>query len=237
MGILGNRDFQWVSKNSNSNCIKVGYYRMEQIREGVSGDGLNGNFWEEGQPPCIQSQLVCLHRWSAPNLLWQLVPVRDYPNAESMLAAIVFTPLLVNLESMTSRPNAAGQQKVSCMESWVGRALFYTFRSVCNQFCFQNGFPDLILGTKSSTFCNEEHHSQIAARIMRTLFTEMQSYLCFAWSVKMWICVLMIKANVIDKAITQRIAHLFKGDAYLGIWNVDREPLIPSSFTIKGVSK
>ncbi len=61
MGTSGNRDYQWASKNSYSNSIRVGYDRIEQIREGVSGDGLEGNFWEEGLPPYIQSQLECLH--------------------------------------------------------------------------------------------------------------------------------------------------------------------------------
>ncbi len=50
-------------------------------------------------------------RGSVHNLLWQLVPVRDYLNAERMLAATGFTPLLVNLESMTSKPNAGGGSK------------------------------------------------------------------------------------------------------------------------------
>ncbi len=56
MGTSGNRDCQWASKNSYSNSIRVGYNRVEQIREEVSG-----NFWEEELPPCIQSQLECLH--------------------------------------------------------------------------------------------------------------------------------------------------------------------------------
>ncbi len=60
LGASGNRDCQWASKNSYSNSIRVGYYRMDQIREGVSGDGLGGNFWEEGLPPCIHSQLEFL---------------------------------------------------------------------------------------------------------------------------------------------------------------------------------
>ncbi len=38
---------------------------------GVLGDGLEGNFWEEGLSPCIQSQLECLHGWSVQNRLWQ----------------------------------------------------------------------------------------------------------------------------------------------------------------------
>ncbi len=56
-----NRDCQWASKNNYSYSIRVGYDRVEQIREGVSGDGLEGNFWEEGLPSCIQSQLEYLH--------------------------------------------------------------------------------------------------------------------------------------------------------------------------------
>ncbi len=42
---------------------------------GSIGDGLEGNFWEEGLPLCMQSQLEYLHGWSVHNLLWQLVPV------------------------------------------------------------------------------------------------------------------------------------------------------------------
>ncbi len=74
------------------------------------GDGLEGNFWE-GLPLCVQSKLECLHRCSGHSILWQLVPVWDYSNAERMLAATGLTPLLVNLESMTSKPNAGGVSK------------------------------------------------------------------------------------------------------------------------------
>ncbi len=77
MGTSGNRDYQWASKRSCRYSIWVGYDRIERIREGVSG----------GLPPCIQSQLECLHGRNVLNLLWQLVPVRDYPNAERMLTA------------------------------------------------------------------------------------------------------------------------------------------------------
>ncbi len=98
---------------------------MEQIREGVSGDGLEGNFWEEGLPPFIQSQFECLHGWSAHNILWQLVPVRHHSNAKRMLTATGFTPLLVDLVSITSKPNAGGgQQRLSRMESREGCVLF-----------------------------------------------------------------------------------------------------------------
>ncbi len=36
---------------------------MEQVRgeEGVSGQGLEGPFWEEELPSCIQLQFECLH--------------------------------------------------------------------------------------------------------------------------------------------------------------------------------
>ncbi len=111
MGTSGKRDCQWVSKNSSSNSITLGYDRMEQIRRGGIGDGIEGNFWEEGLPPCIQSQLECLCGWSVHNLLWELVPLRDYANAERMLTAAGFTPLLVNLESMSVKPSAVGGNK------------------------------------------------------------------------------------------------------------------------------
>ncbi len=62
MGASGNRDCQWASKNSYRNCIRVGYDRVEQFREGELVDGLEGNFWEEGLPPRKPSQLECLHR-------------------------------------------------------------------------------------------------------------------------------------------------------------------------------
>ncbi len=75
---------------------------MEQIWEGVLGDGLEGYFREEGLPPGIKLQLECPQEWSVHNLLWQFVPVRGHSNAERMLT------LLVNLESITSKPNAGG---------------------------------------------------------------------------------------------------------------------------------
>ncbi len=91
---------------------------MEQTWEGVLGDGLEGNFGEAGLPSYNQSQLECLHGWSIHNLLWQFVPVRDHSNAERMLTATGFTPLLVNLESMTSKPNpCGGQQRLRRMET------------------------------------------------------------------------------------------------------------------------
>ncbi len=59
----------------------MGYDRVDQIREGVSGDGLEGNSWEEGLSPCIQSQLEYLHGWSVYNLLWHFCI--DLPSASS----------------------------------------------------------------------------------------------------------------------------------------------------------
>ncbi len=48
----------------------------------------------------------------------------DYSNAERMLAATGFTPLLINLESVLSRSNPGeGSKKLCRMESREGRAL------------------------------------------------------------------------------------------------------------------
>ncbi len=35
--------------------IAQGWDRVEKVREGVSGDGSEGDFKEEGLPPCIQT--------------------------------------------------------------------------------------------------------------------------------------------------------------------------------------
>ncbi len=70
------------------------------------GDGLQRNFWEEILPSCIQLKHECLHGCSDHNFLWQYVPVRDYSNAERMLATTSLIPLLV-----TSKPNAGGGSK------------------------------------------------------------------------------------------------------------------------------
>ncbi len=84
----------------------MGYDRVEQIRVGVLGDGLEGSLLEEGLPLCVLSKFECLHECSGHSTPWQLVPEGDYSNAERMLAATSLTPLLVNLQSMTSKPNA-----------------------------------------------------------------------------------------------------------------------------------
>ncbi len=70
------------------------------------GDGLEGNFLEEGLPLFVQSKFESLYGCSGHNILWQLIPVWDYSDAERMLATTSPTPLLVNLQSMTSKPNA-----------------------------------------------------------------------------------------------------------------------------------
>ncbi len=51
-------------------------------------------------------------------------PVRDYSNAERMLAATGFRPMFVNLESITSKPNAAGGGK-DCVAWKVENAVHY----------------------------------------------------------------------------------------------------------------
>ncbi len=60
---------------------------------------------------CVQSKLECLHECSGQNILWQLVPVWDYSDAERILATTSLTPLLVNLQSMISKPSAGGDTK------------------------------------------------------------------------------------------------------------------------------
>ncbi len=86
----------------------------------VVGNGLEGNFWEEGLPLCVQSKFECLYGCSGHKILWQAVPVREYSNAERMLATSL-TPLLVNLQSMTSKPNAGGGGK-GCVKGKVEKA-------------------------------------------------------------------------------------------------------------------
>ncbi len=80
---------------------------------------LEENFLEEGLPACIQSQLECLHLWSVHNHLWQFIPVRDHSNAERMLIATGFTPLLVILEGVTSKPNAGRGSKEKAVHYFV----------------------------------------------------------------------------------------------------------------------
>ncbi len=89
----------------------MGNDRLEQVWEVALGDGLEGNFWEEGLPLCVQSKFQFLRGCSGHNFLWQLVPVRDYSDAERMLVTTSPTPLLVNLQSMTSKPNVGRGSK------------------------------------------------------------------------------------------------------------------------------
>ncbi len=102
----------------------MGYDRVEQIWEGVLGDGLEGNFWEEGLPSCIQMKFECLNGFSGHNFLCQFVLVWDDSNAERMLTTTGLIPLLVNLESMTPKPNAGGGSK-DCVTSKVEAILHY----------------------------------------------------------------------------------------------------------------
>ncbi len=81
-----------------------------------------GDFWEEGLPLDVQSKFECLHGCSGHNFLWQLVPVRDYSNAERMLAATSLSPLLMNIQSMTSKPSAGGGGK-GCVKGKVEEAV------------------------------------------------------------------------------------------------------------------
>ncbi len=78
---------------------------MEQVREGISRDELEGNFREKGLPFYIQSPTK---RSQSPPVMF---PVRDYSNAERMLAAKGFTLPFVNLESITAKPRLDGRSK------------------------------------------------------------------------------------------------------------------------------
>ncbi len=84
---------------------------MRQVLWGTWWKGLKGKFREQGLPSCIQSRLKYFRRRSVHSLLWQFIPVRDYSNADFMFAATGFTPLLVNLESMTTKPRVGGSSK------------------------------------------------------------------------------------------------------------------------------
>ncbi len=97
---------------------------MDQIWEGVLEDGLEGNFWEEGLPSCIQTKFERLNGCSGHNFLCQFVLVWDDSNAERMLTTTGLIPLLVNLESMTPKPNAGGGSK-DCVTSKVEEILHY----------------------------------------------------------------------------------------------------------------
>ncbi len=103
--------------------------------EGVLRDGLEGNFWEEGLPFCVQSKLECLHGCSGHNILWQLVPARDYSNAERMLAVTSLNTAVgesskYDLEAQCGwgqqRPpfylTRVGRRLMSCMFSLDGEA-------------------------------------------------------------------------------------------------------------------
>ncbi len=99
---------------------------MNELLEKISEDALDGKFKEQGLPLCVRPQLEYIHRGSVQSPSWLFIPVRDYWDAERMLAATGFTPLFVNLESMTAKPKAVRVTK-------KGRALFCACRQrFCN---------------------------------------------------------------------------------------------------------
>ncbi len=69
----------------------------------------------------VQSKFEFLHGCSGHNILWQLVPVWDYSDAERMLATTSLTSLLV----MTSKPNAGGGSKDSV--TWKDEEAVHNF--------------------------------------------------------------------------------------------------------------
>ncbi len=50
--------------------------------------------------------------------------MRNYSNAERLLAVTGFTPLLVNLESMIAKPSA-GRGRINCVAWKVENAIYY----------------------------------------------------------------------------------------------------------------
>ncbi len=116
-----------MTKINCSNSVVDGLDRVEQVREGVSGDELVGDFWAEGLPSCTQSQPECLR---VHNLLCQLVPVLDYSNAERMLTATGFAPLLEKIENVTSKSKAGGGAAKSVTHGKLRkpRIFFCTYR-------------------------------------------------------------------------------------------------------------
>ncbi len=82
------------------------------------GDGLEGNFWEEGLPLCIQTKFECLHGCSGHNILWQFVPIWYYLDAERMLGTAVGESSKYDLEAQCG----LGQQRLRHMENRGGRA-------------------------------------------------------------------------------------------------------------------
>ncbi len=80
--------------------------------ETISGDGLEGNFREQGLPLNISTyEAFTISAW-------------DNLNSESMLVATGFAPLLVNLESMIAKPKACGGSK-NCVAWEVEKAMHY----------------------------------------------------------------------------------------------------------------
>ncbi len=71
---------------------------MNEILQKISKDELEGNTREKGLLSFTQSELeyLCRRNIQSPSA------VRDYSDAEPMLAAMGFTPLFVNPESMTA---------------------------------------------------------------------------------------------------------------------------------------
>ncbi len=68
-------------------------------------------------PSCIQLHLEHLRQRSLHNLLWQVVPVRDYSNGCGLLVVTGFILLLADCENMTAKTKAGGGSK-NCV-AWI----------------------------------------------------------------------------------------------------------------------
>ncbi len=59
---MSSKNYYRRARLITKNSIRVGKNRVEQVRERISGDELEGDLCEERLPSCIQSQLEYLHR-------------------------------------------------------------------------------------------------------------------------------------------------------------------------------
>ncbi len=83
--------------------------------------GLEGSFWEQGLPSTDRAHLEYFHRRSVHNIQWPVIPIQDCSYREGILASSDVTPMLVNLESVTTKP------RLRAMENRESHVLFCTY--------------------------------------------------------------------------------------------------------------
>ncbi len=77
---------------------------MEQVIESIGTEGLEGNVRKQGLPSCDQ---LCI------DSCLKFIPVRDYSNAEGVLAKSCVITLLVNLWSGSRSPERVEIAKIA----------------------------------------------------------------------------------------------------------------------------